>query len=204
MNVKEEEVNDRFCKKGVSYNNEESPSFYDHVFSTSEEYKRNFKNSSYYNIYASTLEILIANQAKAVLEAGCGCGIFSSMLKASNVNISYCGFDFSQVGIDKARARCPNYTYHYDNIYTTNLFESYPYDTVVSHEVLEHISDDIGVIRRIREGSLFIGSVPNFDCASHVRYFTSEKQVFYRYSRCLKIEKIIFLDGMYLFYGKVI
>lgn len=197
-------MDDRFCKKGISHQREESEGFYDSVYATSIEYQKPYRTSAYYNIYRKTLEILISQRSKSILEVGCGCGTFSSLLNASKAKVDYCGFDFSKVGLENARRKCPEYTYVEDNIYTTNLFDTFPYDTVVSHEVLEHLSDDIGFLRRIKSGKLFIGSVPNFDCDSHVRYFTHEKQILFRYSRCINIEKIIFLDNMYLFYGKTL
>lgn len=195
-------MNDNYCKKGKACQKEETEAFYDSVYATSVKYQQPYRKSPYYNIYRKTLEILISKRSRSVLEAGCGCGTFSSLLSASKAKIDYCGFDFSRVGLESARRKCPEYTYIEDNIYTTDLFETYAYDTIVSHEVLEHLSDDIGFLRRIKPGKIVIGSVPNFDSASHVRYFTHEKQILFRYSRCMDIEKIIFLDNMYLFYGK--
>ena len=189
------------CIKGLAQSNEKDEVFYDEVYANSEKYSRHFLNSPYYPIYSKTLEILVIKKSKVLLEAGCGCGTFSSMLTASKFPIEYCGFDFSSVGVEKAREKCPNYIFLKDNIYTTNLFDSYPYDTIVSHEVLEHLKDDLGFLRRIRPGTLFIGSVPRFDSQSHVRYFTHEQQVIFRYKNCINIEDIIALNNMYLFYG---
>ena len=150
-----------------------------------------------------TLEILIQNQSKSILEAGCGCGIFASMLYKSKYKVKYCGFDFSSVGLDRARKNCPNYKFIFDNIYTSQLYETHDYDTVISHEVLEHLNDDISFLRKLKKDTLLIASVPEFDCDSHVRYFTNENQILFRYKRCANIDKILYTDKMFLFYGKI-
>lgn len=48
-------------------------------------------------------------------------------------------------------------------------------------ELLEHVDDDLGVLRQIPRRTLTLFSVPNFDDPAHVRYFSSETAVGRRY-----------------------
>lgn len=181
------------------------PNFYDQVYATSEEYQKNYHESYYKNIYLKTLDILVQKRTRNILEVGCGCGTFAEMLASSRYSCQYTGFDFSEVAIARAknRAQSPHFTFQIDNIYTSSLFKSITYDAVVCHEVLEHILKDMDIFAKIPSGTLFIGSVPSFDSKSHVRYFSSEDQVRYRYGAVCNIEEIFFMDLIYIFYGTI-
>ena len=58
---------------------------------------------------------------------------------------------------------------------------------MICFEVLEHIQDDLGVLNRIPRGTKLLLSVPNFDDPYHVRYFSSEKEVYERYKGVMNI-----------------
>lgn len=194
---------EKFCHNGIAYKNEENSKFYDEIYMYSEEYKKDFLNSLYYSLYKNTFEIILKKSVTSILEVACGVGTFATMLHCSNFKGKYIGFDFSKVGVEKARLKCPQYTFLCENIYTTNLFFSVDYDTVIMHEVLEHLQDDIGTLRKIKHNSFIIASVPQFDFKSHVRFFKDEKQIVYRYGRCIDIEKIFHINNIFLFYGKI-
>ncbi len=49
-------------------------------------------------------------------------------------------------------------------------------------EFLEHIEQDLEVIRFIRPGTYFVGTVPNFPYVSHVRHFQDCDEVTRRYA----------------------
>ena len=66
-------------------------------------------------------------------------------------------------------------------MFDTDLFERFDYDAVISLEFLEHVDGDMSVLRRIRQGKRFYGSVPNFPYESHVRHFLDCRQVAERY-----------------------
>jgi len=66
--------------------------------------------------------------------------------------------------------------------YSTDLFETFDYDTVIATEFLEHVEDDLRVICSIRTGARFIATVPNFPYVSHVRHFGDATDVAARYS----------------------
>ena len=55
------------------------------------------------------------------------------------------------------------------------------YQVFVLTEVLEHVTDDLGILSRLPSGGHVIVTVPNFDSAGHVRHFESVDQVIERF-----------------------
>jgi 2-polyprenyl-3-methyl-5-hydroxy-6-metoxy-1,4-benzoquinol methylase len=68
------------------------------------------------------------------------------------------------------------------------LFEQINYDLVLILEVLEHLNNDVEILTKIKSKSKVIFSVPNFDSESHVRFFLSKEEIYYRYQEYIKIE----------------
>ncbi len=56
---------------------------------------------------------------------------------------------------------------------------------VIGTEVLEHLSDDTGVLEIVRPGTTVILSVPTFLCEDHVRSFADTEAVHDRYESLL-------------------
>jgi hypothetical protein len=67
------------------------------------------------------------------------------------------------------------------NVFETDILSNHDYNGVVCLEFLEHIERDVQVLERLRPGTLFWGSVPNFGCKQHVRYFQNSIEVIERY-----------------------
>lgn len=116
-----------------------------------------------------------------MLEVACGPGQLACALRDSGLLDSYQGFDFAEKRIAAAKLNCPQYKFHVADAFTTDLFESVSYDVLVATEFLEHVTDDLKVIERIRAGARFIGTVPNYPYVSHVRHFTDTGAVHERY-----------------------
>jgi len=68
----------------------------------------------------------------------------------------------------------------------TDLYTTHQYDSVICSEFLEHVEDDIEVLKKIRSGARFYGSVPNFPFESHVRHFNNKADVEDRYGFLFK------------------
>ena len=120
-------------------------------------------------------------QGKLVLDVGCGPGQIAEMLKDMGIR-SYAGFDFSPKRIEWAQANSPQFRFELADAYSTTLFDDVPYDAVVCTEFLEHVDRDLAVLERIRPGTRFLGTVPDFGGGSHVRFFRSSEEVEERYS----------------------
>ena len=162
---------------------------YDKLFQNSEVYARPFRESPYYPMFVAALSELGRHNATRVLEVGCGPGHLGQMILEQST-IKYHGFDFSPVAIKKAIDNYgrPDLFYVADATDPTSYKPDY--DCLVCTEVLEHIEDDIGVVRCWEKGSLCVCSVPNFDSKYHVRFFASENEVRRRYGGLIKIKSI--------------
>ena len=66
-------------------------------------------------------------------------------------------------------------------MFETDLLSAY--DTVVCLEFLEHVERDLEILGRIRGGTHFYGTVPNFPSGAHVRHFESAQEVYERYEK---------------------
>jgi len=145
-------------------------SWYDDYFATTPEAKLSWRETTWRPLYEWALSKIVPSDF--VLGIGCGCGPFAQALKDIRVT-RYHGYDFSHVAIEEARRRCPEYLFTCADILTCSL--PVCYTVAVALEVLEHTEGD--VIGRLEKGVRFVGSVPTFDAASHVRFFTDEDSV---------------------------
>jgi trans-aconitate methyltransferase len=127
---------------------------------------------------------LVRSGLDDVLDIGCGPGQFAELLHAAGLR-SYLGFDFSAEAIGQAEARVPSYRFETGDARTTDAFDGFAYRVVTCLEVLEHVEADLDVLRRIRTGTRFLGTVPSFPSAAHVRWFTDPAGVAARYGEVL-------------------
>lgn len=159
--------------------------FYDDHF---REYKSRLLQSNWLGLY-----VLVAMWLKAreetqwdggVLDLGCGNGHFAELLWARGFRHPYLGVDFSPTAIYQAEYNVinSNFSFVVDDLRNdlSGYFEDHP-GTVVIMETLEHLENDLAVIRQLPEGRHVILSVPNYDSEGHVRSFGDAKAVFRRY-----------------------
>jgi len=161
---------------------EKGAEWYDASFDASEYWSHHYTTSEYYFLWSVIVDRIKKIDAKSILEIGCGSGQLASLL-ADKVECKYIGFDFSEKRITCARKMCPGFLFIQQDAFKTELFEKSDYDTVICTEFLEHVEADTKVLTRIRKGSKFYGTVPNFPFVSHVRYFVNEKEVRSRYDQ---------------------
>jgi len=164
-----------------------SRDYYDRMYSEGNKSLERPLASPYYPLYRKVIELVRREGLRSVLEVGCGGAVMAEMLIANDV--SYCGFDFSPVAIEKARSRNPGAGFSICDATDPASYQR-AYDGIVCCEVLEHIDGDLTAVDLWKEGSVCICSVPNFDHESHVRYFRSEEEVVRRYDRLLEIKQI--------------
>lgn len=117
----------------------------------------------------------------SVVELGCGPGLLLPYLGAR----PYIGLDFSAAAIALARHTFPRADFR-----VSDVREPIPVaDAYVMNEVLEHLDDDLGLLRSLPP-SIVVMSVPSFDSASHVRFFPKEGSAVKRYGRALAIDHV--------------
>jgi len=171
--------------------------YYDEIYAVSEKYKCSYTDSPYYDLWLRCLGF-IPNQIN-ILEVGCGTGQFAEMLDF-NRTINYKGFDFSEQAI--ATCHCPDCFVGDATDGTT--YKCMSYELIICMEVLEHLADDVSVIRLWPKGVEVLITVPCFDDPSHVRWFNSEEEIRSRYEieyDCLRIDTLEKFDRWYIIKG---
>lgn len=161
---------------------EKSVAYYDGVFRSDEKFHVHYAASPYYCVWTVILDRIRRIGHPRILEIGCGTGQLAKAIYDSGLAESYRGFDFSPAAVQFARERCPDLDFSVADALETDYYKTLDYNTVVSTEFLEHIERDTDVIRAIKPGAWFIGTVPNFPYRSHVRHFTDTSEVFDRYA----------------------
>jgi len=166
-------------------NKEKPASFYN------EYYKRRGVevNWALKGVMSYVIDELKKRKVKSVLDIGCGAG--AMLERCEKNNITGYGFDFSHEAIKICRK-----FRGLSNVWVGNAtgVENFmvDYGAYLCLEVLEHIENDIGVIRCLRSQSLFIFAVPSWASpgSSHVRCFGNDNQIRVRYGGLIKIESI--------------
>jgi len=131
-----------------------------------------------------------------VYDLGCGPGPLALTLWLREYKGEYRGYDFSPVCVDAARfatGGCDEGTAH--SFEVADLRDDPPYKDepvrgnawFVFVEVLEHLDDDHGALRRwVPPGGKVLMSLPNYASESHVRHFASPGDVYARYAALLR------------------
>ncbi len=120
----------------------------------------------------------------SLVELGCGTGRLASLL-VPKVR-AYLGIDFAPACIAEARRFVPDAAF-----LVADLRNGVPEAEVyVANETLEHLDDDLALLRSLPSGSLVILSVPSFDSAAHVRHFPERWQALDRYALALAVDHV--------------
>ena len=159
---------------------EKPAEWYDSVYESSAEYNKHYTKSVYYFLWTVVVDRMMRCRVARVLDLGCGPGQFGAMLYDKGFR-QYCGVDFSNKCIERAKQNCPAFEFIVANILETDVLESRDYDCLVALEFLEHVEADLAVLRRVKAGAKFFGAVPSFPSVSHVRTFSSAAEVESRY-----------------------
>jgi SAM-dependent methyltransferase len=159
---------------------QKDPEWYDQSFDDNDHWKWHYTKSSYYFLWSVIADRLVRIQAKSILDVGCGSGQLAALLKDKGIE-RYCGIDFSPKRVAQAKRACPGFDFIQADAFRTDIFETYSYDALLATEFLEHVEGDVDIILKIRTGTRFIGTVPNFPFQSHVRHFRDTDDVATRY-----------------------
>ena len=174
-------INSSTQEPQFDYGVEQPPEFYDQRYNQGEHWKEHYTDSYYYPLWTVIADRIRHIGAQRILDIGCGPGQVACLLRDIGVR-EYKGLDFSTARVARARAVCPEYEFIAANVFEDNLLETYHYDCVLIMEFLEHIEQDVEVIKRVRPGTTVLATVPNFPDAGHVRHFDSVNEVKVRYS----------------------
>ena len=165
---------------------EKSAMWYDKVYATSKAYTEDPINTGWYSLWKRICSLV--NKDDHVLDLGCGPGHLGEMLQGRCA--AYTGVDFSSEALAMARTRVPWGVFYENDLRGVQSILYARASIVVLSEVLEHIKDDREILKSIPSGTKIIVTVPNFDCASHVRYFETSDNVIRRYQGLINIYHI--------------
>jgi SAM-dependent methyltransferase len=172
----------------------QSKETYDSMFSAGGHegvYDLPYWRSAYFPLFKSVLREILRRDVRSVLEVGCDSGAFAHLLMTKS-NLEYHGFDWSQVGVDKAIARTQRRDAFFEGDATAPAaYRGQDYDCIVCTEVLEHVEEDLKAISHWKAGVFCACSVPNFDSETHVRFFRTSDEVRARYGALIHIEDVI-------------
>ena len=116
-------------------------------------------------------------------------GKLASLLQDKGIT-QYVGLDFSSKRIGQAKKFCPQLSFIQADIFECDHLETLDYELIVCTEFLEHVERDLDVLRRIKPGTRFLGTVPNFPYISHVRHFNDQDEVYSRYQSCFQTLRV--------------
>jgi 2-polyprenyl-3-methyl-5-hydroxy-6-metoxy-1,4-benzoquinol methylase len=119
-----------------------------------------------------------------ILDIGCGAGHLFKWLHSTGFK-NYTGIDFSPQMISQAKKFYPDQQFVIANLID---FDFSYWDAFTMLEVLEHIKDDIALIKSIPSGKLIIITVPNTTDIAHVRVFESVAMVIERYEKYIDFD----------------
>jgi 2-polyprenyl-3-methyl-5-hydroxy-6-metoxy-1,4-benzoquinol methylase len=165
---------------------EKNREFYDEIYlkgGSKGMYFKQPEQTIYFPIWKRIGEIL--TKKESILEIGCGVGQLANYLLREEKNYIK-GIDFSEVAIEKAKqlnsAFASNCAFEVKDIYSVEA-QYLPFETIICCEVLEHLEEDLEVIKLLPSNVRFIFSVPNFKNESHVRLFENKLQIRKRYKK---------------------
>lgn len=161
--------------------------FYNKVYETEQKYVEDYKSLPYYPVFQVARGMIQDIKNPKILELGCGTGQFAKMLWDSNLR-DYLGVDFSEKAIWIARTLSPQ---NFEIADIRNYHNINDFNLILFLEVLEHLSDDIGVVERVPIGTNVIMSLPSFDDPGHVRMFKRKEDVVDRYGSLLRFDEIV-------------
>ena len=93
-------------KKIEKFGEEKNDNYYNEIYKSSIQYKKNPKElKEYFKSWKFCSDLITKKKFNLILDIGCGPGHLPEVLSKFNNNFKYIGFDFSKVAIDMARKR---------------------------------------------------------------------------------------------------
>lgn len=178
-------------------------SWYNDVFSKATHYHKSWDQcGAWTRIWEMTVEYLNKSNINNILDIGSGMGQMGQLCSINN--IKYKGIDFSEYAIQYSKNNKLG-NEEFECIDANNYHYNDDVQAYTTHEFLEHIKDDLGIISKLKSGKPIIFSVPDSDGVQHTRFFINEQEVIDRY--CSLIDELVvkkISNHHYIAYGIII
>lgn len=166
---------------------EQAPEFYERQVIEQERWHKHYTESGYYPLWTVIADRIMLAPVNSILEIACGTGQLALLLRDKGLP-KYLGFDFNREAIKSAKEKhknliCPDFDFVVADAFKTEFFDNHNYDAVLCTEFLEHVEGDLEIIEKIRSGTYFYGTVPNYPAPAHVRVFKKINEVTERYAK---------------------
>ncbi|MAG26100.1 hypothetical protein CMI47_11020 [Candidatus Pacearchaeota archaeon] len=187
---------------------EQPASYYDEVYSRPvSDYTIPVEEAPWLPLWETAASYAIKGGPCHVVDIGCGPGHFPSILLKryptwTEEGGTYTGIDFSSkaIGLGKKVALGLKWI-----LRDLNDDEPIPdADLYVTMEFLEHIHEDLRVMKKLKAGAEIFLTVPNVNDIAHVRYFPELKNAVNRYGQFIDIAYAYQItDEHYAISGKI-
>jgi 2-polyprenyl-3-methyl-5-hydroxy-6-metoxy-1,4-benzoquinol methylase len=142
---------------------------------------------NHYELYQFFIKHLPKNSTKSYLEVGVGHGLFSSTMLKTFENIKATCVDISETSIKTAKEVLKSFhvnTINVDYILGDffNVSIDQKFDFIIMGEVLEHVNDASGFMRRAKtflnpHGRIYMSTAANSPALDHVYHFKNEQEI---------------------------
>jgi 2-polyprenyl-3-methyl-5-hydroxy-6-metoxy-1,4-benzoquinol methylase len=146
------------------------------------------EESPWLTMYETLAGMISPNEE--VVDLGCGTGRFIELLRRNGHHAQITGVDWSASALEEAfeyfggNGNAPSF--RREDLREWEPDSERAGNTIyVCSEVLEHLDDDLDLVRRIPPGHRFLFSVPNFDSEAHIRIFVGVGDLWKRYAGLL-------------------
>lgn len=135
-----------------------------------------------------------------VVDLGCGTGRLGHAIHDLHHYAGYVGVDFAQSALAEAERYLTEVGVQHLDFINADLREWTPSPTRAGNcvytclETLEHLEDDVDLIRRVPPGHRLILSVPNYDSEAHIRTFRNVSDLWERYGHLLTFRRWSLVD----------
>ena len=165
---------------------EEQASFY-----TGKGYLKKGVFEHYKPLYQEIANLLPPpNKCSKIIDLGCGIGYFAKVINDLGYK-KYLGIDFSDTVLQHARENVKEFGYVMCNLNSSKARKIFSRNKIFTAvESLEHIQNDLTILKGLPKNSCVIGSVPNSICAGHVRSFKGIEDVVKRYGSIINFDFI--------------
>lgn len=143
------------------------------------------EESPWLPVYEALAAMIVPEEE--VVDLGCGTGRFIALLRKKGHYAPITGVDWSVAALEET-AQYNHFGDCVPRLVRQDLSEweanadRLGNTIYVCSEVLEHLEDDVALVRRIPPGHRFLFTVPNFHSASHIRVFEYVGDIWARYA----------------------